>query len=56
MSAMEKVSEDMEGSVSSNAGMEEGRKPKKGVGERFKTQPLSRYPVESHGGCLVTGQ
>lgn len=35
MSAMEKVSEDMVGSVSSNAGLEEGRKPKKGVRRGF---------------------
>lgn len=56
MSAMEKVSEDVVGSVSSSDGMEKGRKPKEDVGESFKTQHLSHYPVESHEECLVIEQ
>lgn len=44
------------GSVFSHAGMEEGRKPKEDVGDSFKTQHLSHYPVKSHEECLVTGQ
>lgn len=40
MSAVEKVSEDVLGSVSSNGGMEEGTKTKEVVGGSFKTQHL----------------
>lgn len=47
MTGMEKVNEDVVFSVSSNVGMEEGRKPKEAVGESFKTQGLSHYPTLS---------
>ena len=46
MSGMEKVNEAVVFSVSSSVRMEEGRKPKEAVGERFKTQGLSHYPTE----------